>query len=73
MQVDNGKYTSPHAGFAIITWNNPKKKEKPYITKGLATCQSLGSRFSHVTFGSYGGPRHGSWKIDGWNMKKITF
>ena len=22
-----------------------------------ATCQSLGARFSHVTFGSYGGPR----------------
>ena len=25
----------------MITWNNPKKLEKPYITKGLATCQSL--------------------------------
>ena len=35
-------------GFAIITWNNPKKLEKPCITKGLATCQSLGVDFSHV-------------------------
>ena len=26
-------------------------------TKGLATCQSLGARFSHVTVGSYGGTR----------------
>ena len=33
-------------GFAIITWNNPKKLEKPCITKGLATCQSLGLIFS---------------------------
>ena len=35
--------------FATITWNNPKELEKPCITKGLATCQSLGARFSHVT------------------------
>ena len=27
----------------------PRKLEKPCITKGLATCQSLGVRFSHVT------------------------
>ena len=26
----------------FITWNNPKKLEKPWITKGLATWQSLG-------------------------------
>ena len=39
-----------------MTWNNPKKLEKPCITKGLATCQSLGARFSNVTFGAYGGP-----------------
>ena len=44
-------------GFAIITWNNPKKLEKPCITLGLATCQSLGARYSHVTVGAYGGPR----------------
>ncbi len=25
----------PHTGFAIITWNNPKKLEKPWITKGF--------------------------------------
>ena len=24
---------SPTLGFAIITWNNPKKLEKPWITK----------------------------------------
>ena len=33
------------SGFAIITWNNPKRWEKPCITKGLATCQSLGLIF----------------------------
>ena len=35
-----------YPGFAIITWNNPKKLEKACITKGLATCQSLGLIFS---------------------------
>ena len=30
----------------VITWNNPKKLEKPW--KGLATWQSLGARFYHV-------------------------
>ena len=46
-------------GFVVMTWNNynPNELEKPCITKGLATCQSLGARFSHVTFGAYGGPR----------------
>ena len=34
------------AGFAIITWKNPKTMEKPWITKGLATWQSLGSILS---------------------------
>ncbi len=29
-------------GFAIIPWNNPKKLEKPCITKGLATWKFLG-------------------------------
>ena len=33
-------------------WGETRKS-----TKGLATCQSLGLRFSHVTVGSYGGPR----------------
>ena len=47
----------PITGFAIITWKKQKKWEKLYITNGLATCQSLGARFSHVSFGSYGGPR----------------
>ena len=37
---------------AIIPWNNPKKLEKPCITKG----QYLGW-FYHVTVGTYGGPR----------------
>ena len=32
----------PITGFAIITWNNPKKLEKPWITKGFYTWQSLG-------------------------------
>ena len=33
----------PNPGFAIITWNNQKKMgETRDITKGLATCQSLG-------------------------------
>ena len=42
----------PYTGFAIITYiKQPLKKlEKPEtITKGLASCQSLGARFSHVT------------------------
>ncbi len=39
-------------GFAIITWNNPKKLEKPWITKGLALWQSLGARFYSVTVGA---------------------
>ena len=28
-------YPDAQSGFAIITWNNPKNWEKPYITKGL--------------------------------------
>ena len=45
-------------GFAIITWNNPKKLEKPWITKGPTTpWQSLGLISSMVTVGAYGGPR----------------
>ena len=45
-------------GFAIITWNNPKKIGETLHHQGTnATCQSLGARFSHVTVGSYGGPR----------------
>ena len=39
-------------GFAIITWNNPKKLEKPWITKGFFTWQSLGLIFSMVTVGA---------------------
>ena len=50
-RVKTSKKAVHWSGFAIITWNNPKKLEKPCITKGLATstCQSLGARFSHVT------------------------
>ncbi len=29
------KMPPPKTGFAIITWNNPKKFEKPWITKGF--------------------------------------
>ena len=36
-------------GFAIIPWNYPKKLEKPWITKGLATWQFLGLILSMVT------------------------
>ena len=45
------------SGFAIITRNNPKKfAETLHHMQGLATCQFLGARFSHVTFSDYGGP-----------------
>ena len=52
-------FHDPCSWFAIITylkklWKNGKTRD---ITKGLATCQFLGARFSHVTFGAYGGPR----------------
>ena len=47
-----------NAGFAINDLKQPKKiGETRNITKGLATCQSLGARFSHVTVAAYGGPR----------------
>lgn len=42
--------------FAIITSNNLWKLEKPCITNGLATCQSLGLMTSHCNVGAYGGP-----------------
>ena len=52
-----GGWNTSVAGFAIITWNNPKIGKTRDITNWLATCQSLGAQFSHVTFGAYDGPR----------------
>ena len=48
-----------YTGFAIITRNNPQKIGETLHHQGTnATCQSLGARFSQVTFRSYGGPRY---------------
>ena len=45
LAFERGKKTRPwhvSSGFAIITWSNSKKLEKPCITQGLATCQFVG-------------------------------
>ena len=68
-------------GFANNHLKQPLKKlaETLHHQGTNATCQSLGARFSHVTFGPYGGPRFrdkkkGAWpnlvvddfRFDGW-------
>ena len=51
------KVMSGDTGFAIITWNNPKKLDKPEKSQRDNTWQSLGLILSMVTVGTYGGPR----------------
>ena len=52
------------AHFITWIWNNPKKLEKAWITKGLETWQSLGLILSMVTVGAYGGPGFHYWSFD---------
>ncbi len=50
-------------GFAIITRNNRKKLEKPWITKGLATWQSLGLILSCTGWCLWWTPKIVGWKF----------
>ena len=65
----------------FITWNDPKKMGEPrnHHQGAIPTCPFLGARFSHVTFGSYGGPRSftsfgflSNSTMKKWNMTRLT-